>query len=46
MNERRGLKINLNDDFELREEANTRFRNKQDDLAMKLAQLETIGSPS
>lgn len=45
MEQRAGLKINLTDDFEIREEANQRFRNKQDDLASKLGQLELIGSP-
>jgi hypothetical protein len=34
MEQRGGLKINLVDDFEIREEANQRFRNKQDDMAM------------
>lgn len=46
MEQRGGLRINLVDDFEIREEANQRFRNKQEDLTSKLAQLELIGKLS
>jgi hypothetical protein len=37
------LKAELQDNFEVREEENLRFKNNMGDMAVKVAQLEFIG---
>lgn len=41
--DRAGLKVDLSNDFEVRDQANLRFVDKQENIASKIAQLEIIG---
>lgn len=42
--DRAGLKVDLSNDFEVRDEANLRFVDRQENIASKLAQLEVVGT--